>query len=378
MITVVLCAAGSGARAHLPENKILHELNGMSVLCYSLSAFAPFADEMLVACRKEDEGAVVPLLAPYPNARTVLGGKTRSESVYRALKEAKGEIALVHDAARPYVSRELIERVIKSVLERGSGVAALPATDTVALADGESYVLPPRENAYLVQTPQGFYAAPLLAAYEKAMASGRNFTDDSGVYAAYVSQPALVEGDRANRKLTYAEDFAPCERAGFGVDTHAFDHAEEFERGVARLNLNYILLGGVPVPSDRALKAHSDGDVLVHALMDALLSAAGLRDIGFYFPDGDPRYRGADSMKLLAEVMEKVRGLGFRVANVSVSVLCESPRLSPYIERMRENLRAALSCEAVAIAAGTNEKLGYIGERKGITAYATALLAKQG
>lgn len=376
MITAIICAAGKGTRTGLPQNKILYELGGMPVLCYALSAFAPFAGELLVVCREEEEEAISPLLSPYENARTVRGGETRMQSVYHALKEAHGDMVLIHDAARPFVSPDLIRRTVESVEKSGSGVAAIPSPDTVALV-GEGYTIPPRECVYSLQTPQGFYTAPLLAAYEKAIKSGNIFTDDSSIYAAYVAPPVIVLGERINKKLTYAEDLRPAERVGFGVDTHAFAHNEEFERGIARLNLNYITLGGVVIPSDRALEAHSDGDVVVHALMDALLSAADLRDIGFYFPDSDPALAGADSMELLARVLRKVKGRGLAVKNASISVLAERPRLSPYIEQMRSRLREALCCEHVAIAAGTNEKLGYIGEGKGITAYATVLLERK-
>lgn len=377
MITVILCAAGNGTRTGFPENKILRELNGMPVLCHVLSAFAPFADEMIVACRKEDEKAAIPLLAPYENARIVHGGKTRAESVYHALQAAKGEIVLVHDAARPFVTKSIIEDCIASVKARGSGVCALPAMDTTVLAEnGAVCSVPARENVFTVQTPQGFYTEKLLLAYERAFADNRekSFTDDSGVYTAYVEPAVLFLGDKRNKKLTFAEDFLSCERVGFGVDTHAFAHREEFDRGIARLNLNYIRLGGATIPSDRAILAHSDGDVLVHALMDALLSAANLRDIGFYFPESDPKYKNANSMELLAKVMRMVDEAGFSVKNASVSVLAETPRLSPYIEEMRKNISAVLGCKNVAIAAGTNEKLGYVGERRGITAYAMALL----
>ncbi len=379
MVTLILCAAGSGERAHLPENKIFFEIDGLPVLSRSLSAFAPYADEMLVVCRKEDEERILPLLSPYPAARTAEGGNTRAESVYNALKEAKGDVVLVHDAARPYVSAEIIRGCIASVREYGSGVCAVPASDTVLLAPGgEISSQAPRKLCYLAQTPQGFLTDKLRAAYEKAKKAGTLplYTDDSGLYAAYAEKPRVCAGDRANRKLTYPEDFAPAERVGFGTDTHAFAHGEEIDAGIARLNLNYIKLCGVTVPSDRAIEAHSDGDVPVHALMDALLAAIGEKDIGHFFPDTDPAYAGADSMALLAEVVKKVHGVGFSVKNASVSVLCERPRLAPYIERMRENLRAALGCEAAAVAAGTNEKLGYVGEGKGITAYATVLLKK--
>ncbi len=378
MITVILCAAGSGTRAKMPENKILCDLNGMPVLCHSLSAFLPFADEILVPCRSEDEARVRALLSPFPCARTVRGGATRAESVFHALQEAKGDIALIHDAARPFVAPEAIRRCIESVKVHKSGVCAVPVTDTVArVCDGAISDMPPRETLYALQTPQGFFTREIRSAYEKTFAEGRDdFTDDSGIYAAYVAPPRIVAGDRNNRKLTFPEDFAPAERVGFGTDTHAFEHQDEIDRGIARLNLNYIKLCGVTVLSDRAIKAHSDGDVAVHALMDALLSAIDERDIGYFFPDTDPAYRNADSMQLLARVMDMVRAKHFKVQNASLSVLCERPRLFPHIEAMRSNLRAALGCENVAVAAGTNEKLGYIGEGRGITVYATVLLSR--
>lgn len=375
MITVIICAAGRGERAGFQGNKILEELNGLPVLSYSLFAFADL-DEIVIVCRKGDEAQMKKLLSPFPNARTVLGGMTRMESVYNGLKEAKGEIVLIHDAARPFVSKKIITDCIESVKKYGSGVCALPATDTTVLAeDGKIASVPPRQSVYTVQTPQGFYREELLACYKKAFSeSAAEFTDDSGIYLAYANKkPALFIGERENRKLTYRGDFAPCERVGFGVDTHAFYGENE-----GAPFINFITLGGVRIPSDKILKAHSDGDVLVHALMDALLSAAGLRDIGYYFPDTDPKYKGAFSMELLEEVLSLVREQGLAPKNVSISILAETPRLSPYIERMKESLCSALCLpeSAVGIAAGTNEKLGYVGEKKGITVYATVLCSQ--
>ncbi len=375
MISVILCAAGSGKRAGLPENKILFELDGLPVLVRTLSAFAPYADELLVACREEDRERIEKLLTPFPKARTVVGGETRAESVFRALEEATSDMVLVHDADRPFVTPKIIADCIDSIKKFGSGVCALPATDTTVLAsEGKILQGLPRETVYTLQTPQGFYTEELRSAYRKAAEEGLGkYTDDSGVYASQVGASHLFLGDRSNRKLTYPEDFSPAERVGFGVDTHAFAHQEERDRGIARLNLSYIKLGGVVIPSDRELSAHSDGDVVCHALMDALLSAAGKRDIGFYFPDTDPRYEGADSMDLLAEVMKMVHGGGFSVKNASIAILAERPRLSPYLDEMRMRLGKALGCEA-AVAAGTNEKLGYIGEGRGITVCAYVLL----
>lgn len=369
MITAIICAAGKGERAGFQDNKILKELNGMPVLCYSLSAFSECgADEILVTAREEDEKAILPLLAPYPNARLVRGGETRGQSVYNALKEATGEIVLVHDAARPFVTANIIRDCVECVKTHGSGVCALPATDTTVIAEnGQIISSPVRDSVFTVQTPQGFYKDELLIAYERAIAEGKQFTDESGVYGCYIKPPRLFLGERSNKKLTYSEDFLPAERVGFGVDTHAF-----YADGEGAPFINFITLGGVRIPSDKILKAHSDGDVLVHALMDALLSAAGLRDIGYYFPDTDEKYRGVNSMQLLEEVIK----LAGKPKNVSVSVLAETPRLSPYIEEMKKSLADALSVplSAIGIAAGTNEKLGYVGEKKGITVYATVLL----
>ncbi len=372
MMTVIICAAGKGERTGFNENKILRELNGLPVLSYSLSAFAPFVDEILVTVTEKDEERINALLSPFPNARIVRGGNTRSESVYHALKEARSDIVLVHDAARPFVTEQIIRDCIDSVKNYGSGVCALPATDTVVFTRANQILsVPDRGTIYTVQTPQGFETKKLLAAYEQAIQAQNTFTDESGVYAAFIEPPRLFVGDVKNKKLTFAEDFSITERVGFGVDTHAFYSEKE-----GAPLIGFITLGGARIPSERALKAHSDGDVLVHALMDALLSAAGLRDIGYYFPDTDARYAGADSMELLAETMRLVKEQQLKPRNVSISILAEKPRLSPYIEPMKSSLAEVLSLplSQIGIAAGTNEKLGYIGEGKGITVYAMVLL----
>lgn len=378
MITAVICAAGRGERAGFAENKILREHNGLSVLARSLCAFAQCEEigEILVACRDEDRAQIERILRPYPFARTVRGGAFRTDSVYAALCEAQGEIVLVHDGARPFVTPEIIRDCIASVKEYGSGVCAVAATDTVALAENGCIAsVPARQSVYAVQTPQGFSTKQLLQAYERAYAEGKanEFTDESGIYARYIAPPRLCGGARENKKLTYPEDFSFAERTGFGADTHAFYTEDEGAPLV-----NFITLGGIKVPSEKILKAHSDGDVLLHALMDALLTGAGLRDIGYYFHDTDPAYRGADSADLLGTVMRLLAKQGLAPANASISILAETPRLAPYIERMKENVAQLLrlSPSFVGIAAGTNEKLGYIGEKKGITVYATVLLKK--
>ena len=368
-VCAIVCAAGKGERAGFSKNKLLVPVGGRTVLERTVSAFDfPGIEEILVTASEEDREEISRLFAGFPKVRVVSGGATRTQSVFRALGENRCDIVLVHDGARPFVSRRCIENCIRSVKTFGSGICAVPSVDTVALADENGAIasVPPRNRAYSVQTPQGFFAEELLGAYRKALAGGGEYTDDSSVYAAFVSPPRLCEGSRDNKKLTYPEDFSDgFARTGIGIDTHAFGKPQDF-----------ILLAGVKIPSDSGLVAHSDGDVLVHAVMDAMLSAAGLKDIGHYFPDTDERWSGADSMNLLAEVRRKILAEGFAVKNLSVAVLAEKPRLAKYIDAMRLSLADALGLDpaAVGISAGTNEGLGYVGEGKGITVYADVLL----
>lgn len=368
-VCAIVCAAGKGERAGFSKNKLLVPVGGRTVLERTVSAFDfPGIEEILVTASEEDREEISRLFAGFPKVRVVSGGATRTQSVFRALGENRCDIVLVHDGARPFVSRRCIENCIRSVKTFGSGICAVPSVNTVALADENGAIasVPPRNRAYSVQTPQGFFAKELLGAYRKALAGGGEYTDDSSVYAAFVSPPRLCEGSRDNKKLTYPEDFSDgFARTGIGIDTHAFGKPQDF-----------ILLAGVKIPSDSGLVAHSDGDVLVHAVMDAMLSAAGLKDIGHYFPDTDERWSGADSMNLLAEVHRKILAEGFAVKNLSVAVLAEKPRLAKYIDAMRLSLADALGLDpaAVGISAGTNEGLGYVGEGKGITVYADVLL----
>lgn len=370
-VAIIVCAAGKGSRAGFTKNKLLVPFGGVCVLERTLVAVASVSpDEILVTASSEDFSEIAELCKKFPHARAVLGGETRFESVYRALRESTGEIVLVHDGARPFASQEIFLNCIKSVEEHGSGVCAVRATDTIALEEnGKIAAYPPRERAYKIQTPQGFFRDPLICAYEQAKKDGReNFTDDSSVYAAYVAPPAIANGAEENVKLTHPSDFErlqSAERTGFGVDTHAFGKAQDF-----------VVLCGVKIPSDSGFIAHSDGDVAVHAVMDALLSALGRRDIGYYFPDTDQQYKGADSTRLLSEVVRMMKEDGYKVKNLSVAIQAEKPRLSKYIDAMRERLALLLEIplQNVGITAGTNEKLGYVGEGKGVTVYASVLL----
>ncbi|MBQ9728393.1 MAG: 2-C-methyl-D-erythritol 4-phosphate cytidylyltransferase [Clostridia bacterium] len=370
-VCAIVCAAGKGQRAGFDKNKLLVPFQGSTVLERTLSAFhVPFIDEIIVTASLEDFDEISALCKKFKNVKVVLGGETRSCSVYNALKACEAEIVLIHDGARPFVKRSLIENCLTSVKSYGSGICAIPAADTVAVCkNGKILSVPDRSGMYLLQTPQGFYRENILTAYERAFESeNTSFTDDSSLFAVYCGAPKLCLGDPENKKLTSRQDFEGAfARCGMGVDTHAFGKEQ-----------NYIVLGGVKIPSESGLIAHSDGDVLLHALMDALLSAAGLRDIGHYFPDTDARWKNADSREMLRSVLSLLTEQGLKVKNVSIAIQAEKPRLAGYMEAMQNSLSSLLNLDpsAVGISAGTNEGLGYVGEGKGITVNAYALLCQ--
>ena len=364
-ISAVICAAGKGERAGFGKNKLLAPLYGEPALWHTLKKFdMKEIGEVVITSSAEDYNEICALAAHF-GYKVVAGGKTRSESVKRALKSVTGDIVLIHDGARPFLSQKLIKNCIEDVKKFRSAVCAVKATDTAVYGDKRL----DRDLLYLVQTPQGFFTEDIKKAY--ALAGDGEYTDDSAVYAEFIAPPVFTEGEPRNKKLTFKSDFdAPPlpsrshGRIGFGVDVHAFGEG------------SFVTLGGVKIDCDRGLIAHSDGDVPVHAVMDALLSAAGLDDIGHYFPDTDESFRGADSIKMLKEVVRIIREKGLAPLNISVSIQAEKPRLKKYIDAIRSNLASAtgIPAENVAVAAGTCEGLGFVGEKLGITAYCTAVL----
>ena len=366
-VSAIICASGRGERAGFGINKLLAPLFGEPALRHTLKKFnIKEIDEVIVTSSECDLKEIKALASPF-NFKVVIGGSTRTESVRKALEAVTGDIVLIHDGARPFVSVKLIKDCIECVKANRSAVCAVKATDTAVYIDGGQKRLD-RNNLYLVQTPQGFFTEDIKKAYAKA---DRDYTDDSAVFAEFIAQPFILEGEESNKKLTYRSDFDTppipyyqSGKVGFGVDTHAFGEG------------NFVTLGGVKIECDGGLIAHSDGDVLVHAIMDALLSASGLKDIGHYFPDTDEKFKGADSLEMLKEVVKKVRSVGYAPLNISASIQAEKPKLKNHIDKIKDNLARVLgiSCDAIAVAAGTCEGLGFVGEGLGITAYCTVTL----
>ncbi|MBE7088138.1 MAG: 2-C-methyl-D-erythritol 4-phosphate cytidylyltransferase [Clostridiales bacterium] len=375
MITAIICAAGKGERAGFNKNKVLAPLFGEPVLYLTLKKFnIEYIDEIIVTCSPQDMTEISAICKPF-NAKVVLGGATRTESVFCALKEALGDIVLIHDGARPFVSEKIILDCIKSVKAHGSGICCTPLTDTAIISNSGKTVdkAVDRSTLFAVQTPQGFLTKDIIRAHTMAQLSGLTFTDDSAIYSKYIAPARLFEGESANKKLTFKNDFYTLPplnisgdiKIGYGVDTHAFGSEN-----------NFVTLCGEKIECDNGLIAHSDGDVAVHAVMDAILSGAGLKDIGHYFPDTDEKFKGASSLKMLEKVVELALDKGYCVGNLSLTIQAEKPRLAKHIDKMVKNLATVLQIEDknITVSAGTCEGLGFVGEGLGICATAVACL----
>jgi 2-C-methyl-D-erythritol 4-phosphate cytidylyltransferase / 2-C-methyl-D-erythritol 2,4-cyclodiphosphate synthase len=306
----------------------------------------------------------------------VEGGARRQDSVARAFarEPAETDIVVIHDAARPLVSADLIERTVAAAATDGAAVAAVRATDTVKRggADGRVVETLPREHVYLAQTPQAFRVDVL----RDALAIASDATDEATLAEKAGHRVRLVEGEPGNVKITTPADLsaaerrvtaaAPAVRIGQGYDLHRLAQGRP------------LVLGGVTIPFDLGLMGHSDADIVCHAVTDAVLGAAGLGDIGRHFPDTDPRFKGADSVALLAAACGLVRDAGYAVVNVDVTVIAERPKLAPHADAMRRNLAGALGCDVaqVSVKAKTNEGVESMGNGTSMAAHAVALIAR--
>ena len=378
----VIVAAGRGERAGLGQNKVFYKVDGRSVLGRCLDAFQNCGrfDGAALVLSEADEAAWQALSAregPFPLVKAVArGGATRRDSVYSGLLALPedAELVAIHDAARPFVSDAVIDATLNSARMYGSGVISTAVVDTIKQVGADGRVMSlDRDTLRAVQTPQTFNYQKILEAHRRARAEELAVTDDAMLFEHYYGNVRLVTapGAEENRKLTTKADFdalnaAPDVRVGQGYDVHRLVEGRR------------LILCGVDISWEKGLDGHSDADVAVHALMDALLGALGLGDIGHLFPDTDPAYEGADSMKLLDAVMERVREKGYRVGNADVTIVAQRPKLAPYIEQMKNNLAARLgvSAERVNVKATTTERLGFEGEGLGISAQAVALLMK--
>ncbi|MCS6829273.1 MAG: 2-C-methyl-D-erythritol 2,4-cyclodiphosphate synthase [Armatimonadota bacterium] len=385
----LILAAGKGERFGGTTGKLWTPVAGAPVLLWTLRAFQshPEVNHIVLVGQQSD----LPRLQQIANhfhkvSAVVQGGRERWESVRNGLEAVPVEDGwvLVHDAARAAVSAQLISRVLQTTRETGAAIPALRLPDTVKWVDEANIVretLPRERRAHgerwqlmAVQTPQGFSVNVLRSAYGRYDSRAGIPTDDAMVVEAF-HPVTVVPGDPQNIKLTYPEDLARLEailmgggetRTGFGYDVHPFAEGRR------------LVLGGVEIPAPRGLSGHSDADVVLHAITDALLGAAGMDDIGVLFPNTDPSYRNADSAELLRQAWAQIRERGWSLVNVDVTVVAETPRLRPYVAAMRERISAVLQAEVdrLNIKATTSEGMGFIGREEGIACYAVATLRR--
>lgn len=366
----IIVAAGAGSRLNADKNKVLLPLLGQPMFMYAVLALHPFCGRLVLVVKEEEQAAFEGALAPYalPNVMFAHGGKERRHSVENALSLAAGfDLVMIHDAARPLPSREMIQRTLDAALVSGAAVPALPIADSLRLVDEQGFSKAvPRERLFAVQTPQVFSRPLIVKAYQ---ASAVATTDDASLVEQLGHKVELVQGDMKNIKITLKEDLAMAERLilsgiriGTGFDTHRLVPGRD------------LTLCGVNVPHTLGLLGHSDADVALHALTDALLGACALGDIGAHFPDNKAEYKGISSLHLLREAVRLMAQAGFVPWQCDLTILAQKPKLAPYISSMREQVALALSLpfDRVSIKATTTEGLGFEGREEGISAQAVA------
>lgn len=370
----LVVAAGSGSRAGGETPKQYRRIAGRPLLAHALAGLQhPRIDRVQAVIAEGHEEAFRDAVGTLPLPAPVTGGATRQQSVRNGLEALarSGDVArvLIHDAARPFLAAAVVDRLLDALGAHDAAVPVLPVVDTLAREDGALGDTVSREGLVRVQTPQAFRFAEILGAHNAW--PGGEATDDAQVARAAGLTVATVAGDPALEKLTYDEDFHRAEarleaglvpRTGFGFDVHAFGPGDS------------LWLGGLRLPHDKGLVGHSDADVLLHALTDALLGAIGAGDIGDHFPPGDPQWRGAPSSQFLERARDLVERSGGRVVHVDATIICEAPRIGPHREAMRERIAGLLRLPVgrVSVKATTTERLGFTGRGEGIAAQAVA------
>jgi len=377
--TAIIVAAGRGRRAGGETPKQWRRIAGRTVVEHTLAIFRahPRVGDIVLVVAPEDQGHVQRLRLS-DQATIAIGGATRSLSVLAGLDHATGAAVLVHDAARCCTPPEVIDRVLDALATTRGAAPALPVSDALWTgAGGKVTGIGDRNNLYRAQTPQGFHREAIRAAHAGADGTA---ADDVAVARAAGLDVAIVEGDERNLKITHPDDFARAAqiltaqhregamdiRTGNGFDVHRFGPGD------------HVMLCGVAVPFDRGLQGHSDADVGMHAVTDAIYGALAEGDIGTHFPPSDPHWKGAPSETFLAHACALARTRGFEITQVDCTLVCEAPKVGPHATAMRAEMARITGLDAarVSIKATTSERLGFTGRGEGIAAMATATLVK--
>lgn len=377
-ISVIIAAAGSGKRMGSGIPKQYLEIESTPMLIKTVKKFtdSPYVDQVVVVANNKYLDVSQKHLESYglKDVITVVGGKERQDSVYQGLLkvDSDSEYIIIHDAARPFVSDEIINQLLEAVILEKAVIVGVPVKDTILsmATSNEGYgqvdKYLKRETLIGVQTPQAFEKKLIIQAYEEAFKNNFYGTDDGALVENLGHKVYIISGDYENIKVTTKEDLPMYNRVGKGYDVHKLVEGQK------------LVLGGVEIPFEKGLLGHSDADVLLHAIMDALLGAAALGDIGRHFPDTDENLKGISSLVLLKKVSDELRRKGYIIGNIDATVICEKPKIAEYVDKMRENISRELGIEIdrINVKGTTTEKLGFEGRGEGIASEAVCIINK--
>lgn len=370
-VTAVIMAAGKGSRMQTSLPKQFLMLHGRTVLERAITPFqlSSHVDDILVVINRDFEDTYSKICGSFSKIRELIGGgDERQDSVNNALSRIDEGYVLIHDGARPYVTEKIINNVLHDVMLCGAAVPCVPVKETIREKTKEDSKTESRttdrNRLFSVQTPQAFEVGIIKEAFEAAYKDGFYGTDDAGLLDRIGKKVAVSEGSYSNIKITTKEDMPVEMRVGQGYDVHRLEHGRR------------LILCGVEIPFEKGLLGHSDADVAIHALMDAMLGALCLGDIGKLFPDSDMKYKDISSMKLLAHVKTLIEKDGWTLGNADITIMAERPKMLPYIKQMRQNIADVLGTELglINVKATTTEKLGFVGREEGIAAQAVCIL----
>ena len=375
-MSAIITCAGKGDRMGLGYNKLRYSFNGLSIFEYTLSKFIRDDIAQIIITSSNDDVDFFrdKIKGIDKNISIVIGGETRSLSIFNALNtlDKDTDLVIIHDGARPFVSKLIIDEAISLAIDKGNAVACTTLIDSIREKSGHEYTAKDRNNYLLVQTPQVFKYDSILRAYALAQADNNlNYLDDASIYEKYIGKIYISKGDKSNIKITTKDDlkaFVPTAfSVGCGWDTHELVENRK------------LILGGIEIPHKKGLMGHSDADVLTHAIMDALLSAAHKKDIGHLFPDNDDKYKGICSLLLLKEVVKILNDEKYVINNISAVIMAQKPKLGSYIGKIQSCLADAMGIDVnkVTLTATTTEKLGLIGHEEAISVNAYCSLYKE-
>lgn len=372
MNTALIVAAGTGSRSELKESKVLFKLNQKPLFMYSVELFQSLGFEICLVVSKNDISEIMDYVDS--SVHIVIGGKTRSESVQRGLKEVKTPYVYIHDAARPLITEKAISQIEKALEVHDAVVLAERVVSALKYYDKNTLKTLDRNHHILTQTPQAFLTEKIRYAYIR---NNESFDDDISLYQSFYPDQCIhvIINDEPNPKMTYPSDFINLKTQIEGVKNMRIGHSFDLHQLIEGRKL---ILGGIEIDHEKGLDGHSDADVLLHAISEAMLGALALGDLGTHFPDTDEKYKNISSMVLLQNVYQKIKQLGYEINNIDATIYAQTPKLNPFIQQMRENIASKLvmKIEDLSIKATTYERMDAIGNEKAMAAEAVVLLRK--